>query len=145
MKLIIAVIKPFKLDEVREALNRIGVHGMTATEVRATAGRRADRDYRGAEYVVSFMPKIRIEVAVADNRAEDAVQTIELAARTGLIGDGKIFVTRSSAPCASVPARPAKRPSDERGGPTPRALKASLVLDAFGDHAATNCRKHANA
>ncbi|MGO9418847.1 P-II family nitrogen regulator [Roseiarcus sp.] len=94
MKLIIAVIKPFKLDEVREALSGIGVHGMTATEVRGYGRQKGQTEiYRGAEYVVSFLPKTRIEVAVPDNRAEDVVQTIELAARTGVIGDGKIFVT----------------------------------------------------
>ncbi len=94
MKLITAVIKPFKLDEVRDALGRIGVHGMTATEVKGYGRQKGQTEiYRGAEYVVSFLPKIRIEVAVSDDRADDAVETIELAARTGLIGDGKIFVT----------------------------------------------------
>jgi nitrogen regulatory protein PII len=94
MKLITAVIKPFKLDEVREALNGIGVHGMTVTEVKGYGRQKGHTEiYRGAEYVISFMPKIRIEVAVSDDRAEDAIQAIELAARTGLIGDGKIFVT----------------------------------------------------
>ena len=93
MKLITAVIKPFKLDEVREALDRIGVHGMTATEVKGYGRQKGHTEiYRGAEYVVTFMPKIRIEVAVPDARAEDAMQVIELAARTGQIGDGKIFV-----------------------------------------------------
>ncbi len=94
MKLITAVIKPFKLDEVRDALERIGVHGMTATEVKGYGRQKGQTEiYRGAEYVVSFMPKIRIEVAVSDSRAEDVVQSIESAARTGLIGDGKIFVS----------------------------------------------------
>ena len=93
MKLITAVIKPFKLDEVREALERVGVHGMTATEVKGYGRQKGHTEiYRGAEYVITFMPKIRIEVAVSDDRAEDAVQAIELAARTGVIGDGKIFV-----------------------------------------------------
>jgi nitrogen regulatory protein P-II 2 len=93
MKLITAVIKPFKLDEVRAALDRIGVHGMTATEVKGYGRQKGQTEiYRGAEYVVSFMPKMRIEVAVSDDRAKDAIETIELAARTGLIGDGKIFV-----------------------------------------------------
>ncbi len=94
MKLITAIIKPFKLDEVRDALDRIGVHGMTATEVKGYGRQKGQTEiYRGAEYVVSFMPKIRIEVAVADSRVDDAVQSIESAARTGLIGDGKIFVS----------------------------------------------------
>ncbi len=93
MKLITAVIKPFKLDEVREALDRIGVHGMTATEVKGYGRQKGQTEiYRGAEYVISFMPKTRIEVAVSDERADDAIQAIEFAARTGLIGDGKIFV-----------------------------------------------------
>jgi len=94
VKLITAVIKPFKLDEVREALERIGAHGMTATEVKGYGRQKGHTEiYRGAEYVVNFMPKVRIEVAIGDDRADDAVQAIELAARTGLIGDGKIFVT----------------------------------------------------
>jgi nitrogen regulatory protein P-II 2 len=94
MKLITAIIKPFKLDEVRDALDRIGVHGMTATEVKGYGRQKGQTEiYRGAEYIVSFMPKIRIEVAVSDARAEDGVQSIESAARTGLIGDGKIFIT----------------------------------------------------
>src|SRR5271165_5672719 len=94
MKLITAVIKPFKLDEVREALDRIGVSGMTTTEVKGYGRQKGQTEiYRGAEYVVSFMPKIRIEVVVRDDRADDAIAVIELAARTGLIGDGKIFVT----------------------------------------------------
>jgi nitrogen regulatory protein P-II 2 len=93
MKLITAVIKPFKLDEVRQALSGIGVDGMTVTEVRGYGRQKGHAEfYRGAEYVVRFLPKVRIEVAVSDERAEDAIQTIELAARTGLIGDGKIFV-----------------------------------------------------
>ncbi len=93
MKLITAVIKPFKLDEVRQALNSIGVHGMTVTEVKGYGRQKGQTEiYRGAEYVVSFMPKMRVEVAVSDERVEDAIQTIEIAARTGLIGDGKIFV-----------------------------------------------------
>ena len=93
MKLVTAVIKPFKLDGVREALDRIGVHGMTATEVKGYGRQKGQTEiYRGAEYVVSFMPKMRIEVAVSDDRVDDVVEVIEFAARTGLIGDGKIFV-----------------------------------------------------
>ncbi|RBP04096.1 nitrogen regulatory protein P-II family [Roseiarcus fermentans] len=93
MKLITAVIKPFKLEEVRDALERVGVHGMTATEVKGYGRQKGHTEiYRGAEYVITFMPKIKLEVVVDDARAEDALQAIELAARTGLIGDGKIFV-----------------------------------------------------
>ena len=93
MKLIMAVIKPHKLDEVREALNGIGVEGMTVSEVRGYGRQRGHTEiYRGAEYQVSFLPKLKIEVAVDDGRVEQAVEAIEQTARTGQIGDGKIFV-----------------------------------------------------
>ena len=93
MKLIIAVIKPFKLDDVREALNRLGVSGMTVSEVRGYGRQKGHTEiYRGAEYVVNFLPKVRIEVAVPPNDADKAVEAITAAARTGQIGDGKIFV-----------------------------------------------------
>ena len=94
MKLVMAVIKPFKLDDVREALDRIGVHGMTVTEVKGYGRQKGHTEiYRGAEYAVSFLPKVRIEIAVSDDRADEVIETIERAARTGQIGDGKIFVT----------------------------------------------------
>ena len=94
MKLVTAVIKPFKLEEVREALDRLGVHGMTATEVQGYGRQKGHTEiYRGAEYVVKFLPKVRIEIAVPDNRADDVVEAIERTARTGATGDGKIFVT----------------------------------------------------
>jgi nitrogen regulatory protein P-II 2 len=94
MKLVMAVIKPFKLEDVREALDRIGVHGMTVTEVKGYGRQKGHTEiYRGAEYVVSFLPKVRIEIAVSDDRADEVVETVERAARTGQIGDGKIFVT----------------------------------------------------
>jgi nitrogen regulatory protein P-II 2 len=93
MKLIIAIIKPFKLDDVREALNRLGVSGMTVSEVRGYGRQKGHTEiYRGAEYVVNFLPKVRIEVAVPPNGADKAVEAICAAARTGQIGDGKIFV-----------------------------------------------------
>ena len=93
MKMIVAVIKPSKLDEVREALTGIGIEGMTVTEVKGFGRQKGQREiYRGAEYVVSFVPKIRIEVAVAADLADRAVSTIEDSARSGQIGDGKIFV-----------------------------------------------------
>jgi nitrogen regulatory protein P-II 2 len=93
MKLIIAVIKPFKLDDVREALNRLGVSGMTVSEVKGYGRQKGHTEiYRGAEYVVNFLPKVRIEVAVPANSADKAVEVISAAARTGQIGDGKIFV-----------------------------------------------------
>jgi nitrogen regulatory protein P-II 2 len=94
MKLIIAVIKPFKLDEVRDALTRLGVHGMTVTEVKGYGRQKGHTEiYRGAEYAVNFLPKLRIEVAVASDRADEVVDALTKAARTGQIGDGKVFVT----------------------------------------------------
>jgi nitrogen regulatory protein P-II 2 len=94
MKLIIAVIKPFKLDAVRDALTEIGVHGMTVTEVKGYGRQKGHKEiYRGAEYTVNFLPKIRVEVAVASEQLDKAMDVIAAAARTGLIGDGKIFVT----------------------------------------------------
>jgi len=93
MKLIIAVIKPFKLDEVRDALTAIGVHGMTVTEVKGYGRQKGHMEiYRGAEYAVNFLPKIRVEVAVAAEQADSVVEAIGAAAKTGQIGDGKIFV-----------------------------------------------------
>jgi nitrogen regulatory protein P-II 2 len=93
MKLIIAIIKPFKLDDVREALNGLGVGGMTVTEVRGYGRQKGHTEiYRGAEYVVTFLPKIRIEIAVADADADRVIETLSTSARTGQIGDGKIFV-----------------------------------------------------
>src|SRR3977135_973945 len=94
MKLVVAIIKPFKLDEVRQALTAIGVHGMTVTEVKGYGRQKGHTEiYRGAEYVVNFLPKLRIEIAVSSDLADKAVQVITSAARTGQIGDGKIFVT----------------------------------------------------
>jgi nitrogen regulatory protein PII len=94
MKLVIAVVKPFKLEAVREALEGIGIHGMTATEVTGYGRQKGHTEiYRGAEYLVSFLPKVKIEVVVSDDRVDDVVETIERTAHTGEIGDGKIFVT----------------------------------------------------
>ncbi|UGA43160.1 MULTISPECIES: P-II family nitrogen regulator [Bradyrhizobium] len=94
MKLVVAIIKPFKLDEVRQALTAIGVHGMTVTEVKGYGRQKGHTEiYRGAEYVVNFLPKLRIEIAVDTALAEKAVSVITEHARTGQIGDGKIFVT----------------------------------------------------
>jgi nitrogen regulatory protein P-II 2 len=93
MKLVIAVIKPFKLEEVRDALTAIGVRGMTVTEVKGYGRQKGHMEiYRGAEYAVNFLPKVRIEVAVAADEADRVVETISVAAKTGQIGDGKIFV-----------------------------------------------------
>ena len=94
MKKIEAVIKPFKLDEVREALSEIGVNGLTVTEVKGFGRQKGHTElYRGAEYVVDFLPKIKIELVVAEDIVENAMDAIIKAARTGKIGDGKIFVT----------------------------------------------------
>jgi len=94
MKKIDAVVKPFKLDEVREALSEIGVSGLTVTEVKGFGRQKGHTElYRGAEYVVDFLPKVKIEIVVADNMLEQAIEAIVKAARTGKIGDGKIFVT----------------------------------------------------
>jgi len=94
MKKIEAIVKPFKLDDVREALSEIGITGMTATEVRGFGRQKGHTElYRGAEYVVDFLPKIKIEVVIDDDRADHCVEAIVNAARTGKIGDGKIFVT----------------------------------------------------
>ncbi|MCC6890407.1 MAG: P-II family nitrogen regulator [Hyphomicrobiales bacterium] len=93
MKIVIAVIKPFKLDEVRDALTAIGIHGLTVSEVKGYGRQRGHTEiYRGAEYAVSFLPKIKIEVAVAADQAERVIEAIAAAAKTGQIGDGKIFV-----------------------------------------------------
>jgi nitrogen regulatory protein P-II 2 len=94
MKLVIAVIKPFKLEEVRDALTGIGVHGMTVTEVKGFGRQKGHMEiYRGAEYAVNFLPKLRIEVAVASEQIDQVVDAIMGSAKTGQIGDGKILVT----------------------------------------------------
>src|SRR5437588_11757858 len=93
MKIVMAVIKPFKLDEVRDALTAVGVHGLTVTEVKGYGRQRGHTEiYRGAEYAVNFLPKVKIEVAVPSDRADKLVEAITSAAKTGQIGDGKIFV-----------------------------------------------------
>jgi len=95
MKLITAIIKPFKLDDVREALSDVGIQGMTVTETRGFGRQKGHTElYRGAEYVVDFLPKLKLEVAVADADVERTMETIVEVARSGRIGDGKIFVTR---------------------------------------------------
>ena len=94
MKKIEAIVKPFKLDEVREALSAIGVTGLTVTEVKGFGRQKGHTElYRGAEYVVDFLPKVKVEVVVADKLADTAIEAIVKSARTGKIGDGKIFVT----------------------------------------------------
>ena len=94
MKLITAVVKPFKLDDVREALSEIGVQGITVTEVKGFGRQKGHTElYRGAEYVVDFLPKVKIDVAVSDDLTDKVIEAITKAAQTGKIGDGKIFVT----------------------------------------------------
>ncbi len=97
MKLITAIIKPFKLDDAREALSDIGVHGITVTEVKGFGRQKGHTElYRGAEYVVDFLPKIKLEAAVSEELLDQAIEAIVNVARTGKIGDGKIFVTEIS-------------------------------------------------
>jgi len=94
MKLVIAVIKPFKLEEVRDALTRIGIHGMTVSEVKGYGRQKGHTEiYRGAEYAINFLPKLRLEIAVASEQLDQVMDQLAAAARTGQIGDGKIFVT----------------------------------------------------
>lgn len=94
MKLITAILKPFKLDDVRESLSEIGVQGVTVTEVKGFGRQKGHTElYRGAEYVVDFLPKVKLEIAVTDEMVEQAIEAITRAASTGKIGDGKIFVT----------------------------------------------------
>ena len=95
MKMVIAIIKPFKLEDVRDALVAIGVHGMTASEVKGYGRQKGHTEiYRGSEYTVDFLPKIKIELVIADNRLDAAVSAIIKAAKTGKIGDGKVFISR---------------------------------------------------
>jgi len=94
MKKVEAIIKPFKLDDVKEALSEIGIYGMTVTEVNGYGRQKGHKEiYRGAEYVVDFVPKIKVEIVVSDERLDEAVETIRNAANSGKIGDGKIFVS----------------------------------------------------
>ena len=105
MKKIEAVIKPFKLDEVKEALHEVGVSGITVTEAKGFGRQKGHTElYRGAEYVVDFLPKVKLEVVVEDSLAERVVEAIAAAARTGRIGDGKIFVSTVEEACGSAPA-----------------------------------------
>jgi nitrogen regulatory protein P-II 2 len=93
MKLIVAIIKPFKLDEVREALTPLGIQGLTVSEVKGFGRQKGQTEiYRGAEYIVNFLPKVKIEVAVSDDAVDRVVEAIQSAAQTGKIGDGKIFI-----------------------------------------------------
>jgi nitrogen regulatory protein P-II 2 len=94
MKLVTAIIKPFKLDDVREALSDVGVHGMTVTEVKGFGRQKGHTElYRGAEYVVDFLPKVKVEAAIDDSLLDQVIEAITKAANTGKVGDGKIFVT----------------------------------------------------
>jgi nitrogen regulatory protein P-II 2 len=94
MKLVTAIVKPFRLDDVRNALSEVGIQGMTVSEVKGFGRQRGHTElYRGAEYVVDFLPKAKVEVAVADDRVDEVVEAIVNSAKTGKVGDGKIFVT----------------------------------------------------
>lgn len=93
MKLVVAIIKPFKLDDVREALHEVDIHGMTVTDAKGFGRQKGHTEiYRGAEYAIEFLPKVRLEIAVSDDKVESTIEVISDAARTGKIGDGKIFV-----------------------------------------------------
>lgn len=93
MKLVVAIIKPFKLDDVREALHEVDIHGMTVTEAKGFGRQKGHTEiYRGAEYAIEFLPKVRLEIAVSEGQVESVIEVIGNAARTGKIGDGKIFV-----------------------------------------------------
>ena len=110
MKIVMAVIKPFKLEEVRDALTAIGVHGLTVTEVKGYGRQKGHTEiYRGAEYAVSFLPKLKIEVAVNDALVDQVIEAVTAAARTGQIGDGKIFVYNLE---AAVRIRTGEKDSD---------------------------------
>ena len=94
MKLVTAIIKPFRLDDVRNGLSDIGINGMTVTEVKGFGRQRGHTElYRGAEYVVDFLPKAKVEIAVSDNRLDETIESVINSAKTGKVGDGKIFVT----------------------------------------------------
>jgi nitrogen regulatory protein P-II 2 len=109
MKMVTAIVKPFKLDEVREALSAIGVQGVTVTEVKGFGRQKGHTElYRGAEYVVDFLPKVKIEAAVDDAIVDRVIEAIEAAARTGKIGDGKVFVSPLEQVVRIRPARPAR-------------------------------------
>ena len=111
MKLVSAIIKPFKLDEVRDALTGVGVSGLTVSEVKGFGRQKGQTEiYRGAEYLVSFLPKVKIEIVVDDTQVERAIEAIQKAAHTGKIGDGKIFIT----PVEQALAHPHRRDGVER-------------------------------
>jgi nitrogen regulatory protein P-II 2 len=94
MKMVTAIIKPFKLDDVREALSEIGVQGLTATEVKGFGRQKGHTElYRGAEYVVDFLPKVKLEIAISDDKVDEVIEAVSTAANSGKIGDGKIFVS----------------------------------------------------
>ena len=121
MKLIIAVIKPFKLEEVREALTALGVQGLMVSEVKGYGRQSGHTEiYRGAEYVVNFVPKVKLELVVPDAAAPQVVETLAATAKTGKIGDGKIFVLSVEQALGSAPARPATKPCDRRRDRRPR-------------------------
>ena len=119
MKPIIAIIKPFKLDEVHDALNRLGITGMTVTEVKGYGRQKGHTEnYRGTEYAVSFLPKVRVEIVVPDEQADQVLEAIIGNARTGEIGDGKIFVTSIDRAIRIRTARPTTTRCDQQPAPS---------------------------
>jgi len=115
MKLVTAIIKPFKLDEVREALGELGVSGVTVTEVKGFGRQKGHTElYRGAEYVVDFLPKVKVEVALTDELVESAVEAITKSAATGKIGDGRFLSASLMMLFESVPGKPVQKPSKLR-------------------------------
>ena len=117
MKMVEAIVKPFKLDEVKEALTKAGIQGMTVEEVKGFGRQKGHTElYRGAEYSVDFLPKVKIQILVPDDKAVEVVRLITDAAKTGKIGDGKIFVTSGPARTANSRAPPARRASTRSDG-----------------------------
>ncbi len=131
MKKIEAIIKPFKLDEVKEALQEVGLQGITVIEAKGFGRQKGHTElYRGAEYVVDFLPKVKLEIVLPDEMLERAVEAIKKAAQTGRIGDGKIFVSTVRTPFASAPERRAPTPSDPSAKAQGNTVAAGLKRPA---------------
>ena len=134
MKLVVAIIKPFKLDEVREALSSLGVQGITVTDVKGFGRQKGHTElYRGAEYVVDFLPKVKIEAAMADDLVDRSIEAIEKSANTGKIGDGKVFVF-DLLQVVGIPPR--QNRAEERCGALPIKIKVIAIAVAGGCHRA---------
>ena len=148
MKLVIAIVRPFKLDEIREALTPLGVQGITVTEVKGFGRQKGQTEiYRGAEYHVSFLPKMKIEIAIAADQVDSVVETICRVGQTGKIGDGKIFVldieraVRTRPPCERIPHE--FRTSSQAPGQDPGCCRDRTPLDA--GRGCGSCANHAGA